>query len=236
MSQTVVELVNVGVQYKTRRSFFRHDYFTALDKINFEVNRGETLGVIGANGSGKSTLLKVLANIYGIESGKITWHCRQASLLSLSLGFDVELSGRDNAIISGMLLGARKKHIMEKLDHIVEFAELGHFIHKPIKTYSNGMRARLAFAVAIEMRSELLLIDEVLGAGDNTFRIKASKVMVDKINSNQTVVLVSHSTSQLSELCDRVLWLHEGKVKMIGDPDGVLSDYQLFFDRMQSIQ
>ena len=135
-----------------------------------------------------------------------------------------------------MLLGARKKYIVGKLDDIVEFAELGDFIDKPIKTYSNGMRARLAFAVAMEMRSELLLIDEVLGAGDNTFMKKASKVMVDKINSNQTVVLVSHSTSQISKLCDRVLWLHEGKVKMIGDPDSVLSDYQNFFDHLQSIQ
>ena len=133
-SDNIMELNDVVVRYRTRRSFFRHDYFTALDGLSFTIRRDETLGVVGVNGCGKSTLLRVLANIYGIDRGKITWNCDQVLLLSLSLGFDEELSGRDNAIISGMLLGARKKEILGRMDEIIEFSELQDFIDKPIKT------------------------------------------------------------------------------------------------------
>jgi len=231
MTSDVMELCNVGVRYKSRKSFFRHDYFTALEDISFTIKKGETLGIVGTNGCGKSTLLKVLANIYGVDAGKVTWHCRQVSLLALALGFDAELSGRDNAIISGMLLGGRKKEVLEKLDEIIEFSELEKFIDKPIKTYSNGMRARLGFSVAVEIHSEKLLIDEVMGVGDGKFRHKAETAMTTKIVSQQSVVLVSHSLSQIKKLCDRVLWLHAGKVRMIGDPDDVLHQYSVFIDK-----
>jgi lipopolysaccharide transport system ATP-binding protein len=228
MTSVAVELHNVSVRYKSRKAFFRHEYFTALDDVSFAVRKGETLGVVGTNGCGKSTLLKVLANIYDVDSGSLTWHCRQVSLLALALGFDTDLSGRDNAVISGMLLGARKSEILEMLDEIVEFAELEKFIDKPIKTYSSGMRARLGFSVAVKMESELLLIDEVMGVGDGRFRQKAEAAMVDRINSRQSVVLVSHSLPQIEKLCDRVLWLDKGKVKMIGSPTEVLAEYQSF--------
>lgn len=228
LSNEVMELRNVSVRYRTRRAFFRHDYFTALDEVSFTVKKGETLGVIGTNGCGKSTLLKVLANIYGVDGGEITWHCRQVSLLSLALGFDPELSGRDNAVISGMFLGDRKETVLARLDEIIEFSELEEFIDNPIKTYSSGMRGRLAFAVALKMKSELLLIDEVLGVGDGKFVQKASAAMTDKIHSDQTVVLVSHSMATIQKLCDRVLWLDTGVVKMIGKTDHVLSKYNLF--------
>jgi len=175
-------------------------------------------------------LLKVLANIYGVDGGEVTWHCRQVSLLALALGFDAELSGRDNAIISGMLLGGRKKEVFHKLDDIIAFSELEKFIDKPIKTYSNGMRARLGFAVAVNMHSELLLIDEVMGVGDGKFRKKAEAAMIDKINSQQTVVLVSHSMEQVKKLCDRVLWLDAGRIKMTGSPDEVLPAYSRFIE------
>lgn len=231
MNTNVMEIDNVSVHYKSRKTFFRHDCFTALDNVSFVIKKGETLGIVGTNGCGKSTLLKVLANIYGVDSGKITWNCRQVSLLALALGFDADLSGRDNAIISGMLLGGRKHEVMQKLDKIIEFSELGKFIDKPIKTYSNGMRARLGFSVAVKMQSELLLIDEVMGVGDGKFRQKAETAMKNKISSQQTVVLVSHSTEQVRKLCDRVLWLEAGKVKMIGAPDLVLDDYNRFLDR-----
>ena len=231
MTPDVMELSSVSLRYKCRKAFFRHDYFTALENVSFTIKRGETLGIIGINGCGKSTLLKVLADIYGVDSGKVTWHCRQVSLLALSLGFDVELSGRDNAVISGMFLGGRKKEVLEMLDEIIEFSELEEFIDKPIKTYSNGMRARLGFSVAVKMQSELLLIDEVMGVGDGKFRHKAEAAMKNKITSHQTVVLVSHSMPQIKKLCDRVLWLDAGKVKMIGDPDNILREYSLFVDK-----
>jgi lipopolysaccharide transport system ATP-binding protein len=230
MTSNMMELSNVGVRYKSRKSFFRHEFFTALEDISFTIKKGETLGIIGTNGCGKSTLLKVLANIYSVDSGKVTWHCRQVSLLALALGFDAELSGRDNAVISGMLLGGRKQEVLDKLDEIIEFSELEDFIDKPIKTYSNGMRARLGFSVAVKMHSELLLIDEVMGVGDGKFRHKAEAAMVNKISSQQTVVLVSHSMPQIKKLCDRVLWLDAGKVKMVGGADDVLRQYAIFID------
>lgn len=231
MSSHVMELRNVSVHYKTRRSFFRHEYFTALDDVSFTIEKGETLGIVGPNGCGKSTLLRVLADIYGVDAGEIDWHCQQVSLLSLSLGFDVELSGRDNAIISGMLLGSRKRDVLARLDEIIEFAELQKFIDKPIKTYSSGMRARLGFSVAVKMHSELLLIDEVLGVGDGKFKRKATRAMENKINSDQTVVLVSHSVAQVRQLCNRVLWLDQGRVHMIGSTDEVLDQYQAFIKK-----
>jgi lipopolysaccharide transport system ATP-binding protein len=231
MSADVMELQNVSVLYKTRRAFFRHNYFKALDNLSFTIKQGETLGVIGVNGCGKSTLLRVLANIYGVDGGQITWHCKQVSILSLALGFDAGLTGRDNAVISGMFLGGRKKEVVDKLDEIIRFSELEDFIDKPIKTYSSGMRARLAFSVALTMKSELLLIDEVLGVGDGKFKLKATEAMVNKISSKQTVVLVSHSMSQIRQLCDRVLWLDHGKIEMIDSCNKVLREYNLFIDK-----
>ena len=230
MTSNVMELKNVSVRYKTRRSFFRHDYFTALDKVSFTIEKGETLGIIGSNGCGKSTLLKVLSDIYSIDAGTIDWHCKQVSLLSLSLGFDPQLSGRDNAIISGMLLGSRKREVLSKLDEIIAFAELENFIDKPIKTYSSGMRARLGFSVALKMHSELLLVDEVLGVGDGRFKHKASNAMINKISSDQTVVLVSHSMDQVKKLCNRVIWLEKGKIQMIGAAGRVVSQYEKFIN------
>lgn len=231
MNTNVVDLKNVSVHYKSRRSLFRHDYYTALDDVSFSIKKGETLGVIGPNGCGKSTLLRVLANIYSIDCGDINWYCRQVSLLSLALGFDTQLSGRDNAIISGMLLGGRKRDVVAKLNEIIEFSELEEFIDKPIKTYSTGMRARLGFSVAISMQTELLLIDEVMSVGDGKFKLKAEAAMINKISSEQTVVLVSHSLAQIKKLCERVLWLDSGKMVMIGETEGVLEKYNDFLNK-----
>jgi lipopolysaccharide transport system ATP-binding protein len=228
MTNLVMEVRDVSVRYKTRRSFFRHSYFAALDRISFSIEKGETLGVVGRNGCGKSTLLKVLAHVYDVDGGKVVRHCRNVSLLSLSLGFDPELSGRDNAIISGMLLGARKRDVLREMDEIISFSELDEFIDKPIKTYSTGMTARLGFSVALRMQSELLLIDEVLGVGDGKFRAKASEALESKITSDQTVVLVSHSTNQIEELCTRVLWLDHGRIVRIGATQEVLGEYGEF--------
>jgi lipopolysaccharide transport system ATP-binding protein len=224
----VLELKGVSVRYRSRRSFFRHDYFTALKDVSLKIFRNETLGVIGINGCGKSTLLRVLANIYGVDKGELVWNCDQVLLLSLALGFDEELSGRDNAIISGMLLGARKREILENLDQIIEFSELHDFIDKPIKTYSSGMRARLGFSVALCVHPDVLLIDEVLGVGDGAFQKKAENAIVNKIISQDSVVLVSHNLEQLEKLSDRVLWLEHGKVQMTGSPGEVIREYRQF--------
>ena len=223
-----MEVRDASVRYKTRRSFFRHHYFLALDRVSFTIERGETLGVIGPNGCGKSTLLRVLANIYGVDGGKVVRHCRHVSLLSLALGFDPDLSGRDNAIIGGMLLGARKRDVLREMDETIRFSELEEFIDKPMKTYSTGMTTRLGFSVAIRVRTERLLIDEVLGVGDGKFRTKATEALENKIGSDQTVVLVSHSTDHVQKLCNRVLWLDHGRIVRLGRTNEVLEEYARF--------
>lgn len=223
----IMDLDGVFISYTKRQSFFRHSKFMALKDVSFSILKGETLGVIGRNGSGKSTLLRVLAGIYKADRGRITRHCKRISLLSLSLGFDPELTGRQNAILSGMLFGARKNDVFAKLNNIIEFSELDSMIDEPIKTYSSGMRARLGFSIALEMQVELLLIDEVMGVGDLSFRKKAEAAMMNKINSEQTVVLVSHSLAQIRRLCNRVIWLDRGRVRFTGSPKQAISEYQL---------
>ena len=224
-TNNILALKNVTLSYWTRLAFFRREKFTALDDISFNVVKGETLGIIGPNGCGKSTLLKVLAGIYKPDGGVIMQNCQRISLLTLGVGFDGELSGRDNAIISAMLLGVTKKQAMELLESIIEFSELGDFIHQPIKTYSSGMKARLGFSVAITLDVDLLLIDEVLGVGDASFRKKAEHTLLQKINSQQTVIFVSHNEPQVKLLCQRTVWLEKGKVKMVGPTHDVFALY-----------
>ena len=221
----VMELVDVGLTYRERHSLFRHTQFTALEHIDLTIHAGETLGVIGSNGSGKSTLLRVMAAIYKPDTGRVIRHCNSVSLMSLGLGFDPQLSGVDNAIILGMLLGSRKSQVLARLDQIIEFSELGQFINEPIKTYSTGMRARLGFSVAVTMHADMLLIDEVLSVGDAGFRRKAEQTMQELIGSDQTVVLVTHSIPQVRKLCNRVLWLKEGKIFRLGETNEVVDEY-----------
>lgn len=223
----LVELNNVSLSFK-RRKLWRVSEHQVLKNITVSVRRGETLGVVGRNGCGKSTLLRVLAGIYEPQSGNILRHSKKISLLSLSLGFDGNLSGRDNAILSGMLLGNSRRKVTENLAEIIKFSELDDFIDAPIRTYSSGMRARLGFSVAITMRADLLLIDEVLGVGDTRFREKAVKVMREKLSGDQSVVFVSHNERQIRALCDRVLWLEKGTPMKLGEAHSVLLEYQNF--------
>lgn len=227
MSDAVLSLDQVTLDYRTRESFFRHSYRRALDSVSFEVMRGETLGVIGGNGSGKSTLLRVLAGIYTPNSGQIERHCDNIMLLSLQLGFDPELSGRDNALLSGVLLGGRRAEVESKLGEIIDFAELEEQIDDPLKTYSSGMRARLGFSVALKMEADLLLIDEVLGVGDVRFQEKAKTAMLERINSEQTVIYVSHSMNTVAQLCGRVVWLDHGVVRGFGESGAILENYRI---------
>jgi lipopolysaccharide transport system ATP-binding protein len=221
----VLELNEVCLTYRTRLALFGHEEFNAINRVSFAINKGETIGIIGDNGCGKSTLLMLLAGIYQPDSGSITKNCKSISLLTLGIGFDKELSGKDNAIISAMLLGMSKEEALKSLDDIIAFSELGKAINKPVKTYSSGMKARLGFSVAVTLDVDLLLIDEVLGVGDAQFRKKAEQVMLNKINSVQTVVFVSHSEPQVRKLCQRVVWLDKGKVKLIGEPNTVYQHY-----------
>lgn len=227
-NRPVIELRDVSLTYRQRHSLFRRTTYTALRDLNLTVFEGETLGIIGRNGSGKSTLLRVLASIYRPDSGVVITHCSSVSLLGLGVGFDPNLSGRDNAIVLAMLLGSRRAQVEEKLDEILEFAELGGFVDEPLKTYSTGMRARLGFSVAIKMQADLLLIDEVLSVGDAEFKKKAEKAMIARIRSQQSVVLVSHSVAQLRTLSDRVLWLEKGSIRALGDPADVIGQYRRF--------
>lgn len=222
---TVLSVKNASLNYRTRRSFFRHDSHWALSNLTFNVQRGETLGVIGGNGSGKSSLLKLLAGVYTPSKGVIESQCHHRMLLTLQLGFEPALSGRDNALLSGVLLGARRSFVEEKLDEIIAFAELEASIDAPLKTYSSGMRARLGFSVAMVVEADLVLIDEVLGVGDIKFQEKARRAMQARIRSQQTVVYVSHSAETVRELCSRIIWLQHGAIKAIGDPDEVLQRY-----------
>jgi lipopolysaccharide transport system ATP-binding protein len=204
---------------------FRINRFQALKSINMNVLPGETLGVIGSNGSGKSTLLKVLSRIYRPDSGVITFSAKKISLLSLALGFDPRLSGFDNAILSSMLLGATLKEARQKVYDIIEFSELGEFSRQPVRTYSSGMKSRLGFSVALNMQTEVLLIDEALAVGDARFKKKSERAIVEKVTSSQTVVLVSHSVGQINRLCDRAIWIEKGKIVLTGAPREVTRKY-----------
>lgn len=225
MVQPLISLKNVGFTYRTLTGLLKIEKFQALKSINLDIRPSETLGIIGANGSGKSTLLKILARIYAPDEGSITFTAKKISLLSLALGFDPRLSGIDNAILSSMLLGASLKQAQQKVEEILDFSELEKVASQPVRTYSSGMRARLGFAVALKMHTDVLLIDEALAVGDAKFKIKSERAIVKKIDSSQTVVLVSHSAGQIRRLCDRAVWIDKGEIVLEGDTDLVTRKY-----------
>ena len=225
MDNAIISLKGVGLSYRKKKSFFRHEYYEALKDITFDVKPGETLGIIGRNGAGKSTLLKILSGIYLPDKGTIINRSKKTSLLTLQAGFDQNLSGKDNVVLSGMLLGYSKAKIYSELDNIESYSELGKFFHEPIKTYSTGMRTRLGFATATYLKPEVLLLDEVLGVGDERFKAKATETMTEMMQSDHTVVLVSHSGAAMTAYCDRIIWIEGGTVKGEGSPAETLSRY-----------
>ncbi len=205
------------------------ELFEAVKGVTFNVPKGQILGIVGKNGSGKSTLLKAIAGIFSPDEGVIDLHGHSVSLLSIGVGFQNKLSGRENIYLSGMLLGFNKTQIDEKLDEIIEFSELGDFIDRPVKTYSSGMYSKLAFSITAILETEIMLIDEVLSVGDAKFKKKSYEKMKSLItNADRTVVIVSHSSDTLKQLCDTILWLHEGEVKMQGACEEVLPKYEEF--------
>lgn len=197
----------------------------ALDDVNFKVEKGTTFGVIGENGSGKSTLLKVISGIAKPSSGRVEVNGKISALIELGAGFHPEITGRENVYINGIMLGLSKKEIDEKFDEIVKFAELEKFIDAPVKTYSSGMYMRLGFSVAINVHPDILLVDEVLAVGDASFVPKCLDRIADFHQKKKTILFVSHDLSSVEKICNRVIWLKNGKVQIIGEPKRVVDAY-----------
>jgi lipopolysaccharide transport system ATP-binding protein len=200
--------------------------FTALENISFEVYKGECFGIIGRNGAGKSTLLGLIAGVLKPDKGEISVRGKISPLLELGAGFHPELTGRENIILNGILLGMTKREVLNKMDEIIEFSELGEFIDQPLRTYSSGMVARLGFSVVAHLDPDILLVDEILAVGDLNFQRKCMKKIESFRKNSVTIVIVSHSTEQIKRLCDRVMWIDEHKVKAIGNPDEVCRMYE----------
>lgn len=244
MKEIAISVNDLVVRYRKLKKFSikkqllnRHSkdqgpkFFEAVKGISFEVPKGEILGIIGKNGSGKSTLLRTLAGIFSPDEGSVDMHGHTISLLSIGVGFQKEMSGRENIYLSGMLLGFSEKEIDEKVDEIIQFSELGEFIDMPVKTYSSGMHSKLAFSITAVLETEIILIDEVLSVGDERFKKKSYKKMKSLIsNEDRTVVIVSHSLNALKDLCTSILWLHEGEIKKIGEPEAVIEEYREFMN------
>ena len=209
------------------RGKLEYQDFTALDHVSFEVKKGETFGLIGRNGAGKSTILKVISGILKPTSGSVTCYGNVVPMLELGSGFDFDLTGRENIFLNGAILGYSEKFLREKYNEIVEFSELGEFIDAPIRNYSSGMLARLAFSVATVVKPEILIVDEILSVGDAAFQEKSRKRMLELMGGGTTVLFVSHSIQQVREMCSRVLWLEQGKVKMLETVEDVCNAYEI---------
>lgn len=240
MSKTMIEVSDVSMRFRMNtdrilslkefvttalRGKLHYEEFTALDHVSFSVNKGETLGLIGRNGAGKSTMLKVISGILKPTQGHVTCHGNIVPMLELGSGFDMELTGRENIFLNGAILGYDEEFLREKYDEIVEFSELGRFINVPIRNYSSGMMARLAFSVASVVNPEILIVDEILAVGDAAFQEKSRARMTEMMSGGTTVLFVSHSMEQIRQMCSRVVWLEHGAVKMIGDTDEVCDAY-----------
>lgn len=230
-----IELDNVSLCYRRRAMFFlsknknlrKGKEFWALRDVTLTVYEGETIGFIGRNGSGKSTISRIISGSLKPDNGKIIVNGR-VQLLALGIGFRPAMTGRENAIISGTILGLSRKEIKEKMEEIENFTELGDFFDEPVKTYSSGMRSRLGFAVSTIVNPDILILDEVMSTGDAAFRKKASERMAEMRERTKTVLIVSHSQDQLREMCSRIAWFEKGRLIMDGQVDEILSAYGEF--------
>lgn len=240
MSETVIKVENVGMEFKLNQEkvdnlkeyvikFIKRDLmfhsFWALKDISFEVEKGDVLGIIGLNGAGKSTLLKIIAGVIKPKEGKIKIKGRISPLLAIGAGFDPDYTGRENIFLNGALLGYSKQFLESIYDEIVKFSEIEDFIDVPLKNYSSGMRARLGFSIATMVEPEILILDEVLSVGDAKFQEKSQKRMKSLLNSETTVLFVSHSINQVKNLCNKVIWLEKGEIVMQGPVDEVCDAY-----------
>ncbi len=241
MSRTMIEVKDVTMRFhmntdkilslkeyviRTLQGKLSYSEFTALDHVSFEVKKGETLGLIGRNGAGKSTLLKVISGILKPTEGAVKVNGNVVPMLELGSGFDFELTGRENIYLNGAILGYREEFLKAKYDEIVAFSELGQFIEAPIRNYSSGMLARLAFSVATVVEPEVLIVDEILSVGDAQFQEKSRARMLELMGGGTTVLFVSHSIRQIQEMCSRAVWLEHGAVRAIGPAGEVCRAYQ----------
>jgi len=219
-------------KFSLRKTLFKPnkskvEYFEAVKGVSFNIEQGKIVGIVGKNGSGKSTILKAIAGIFSADSGTIDLHGNSVSLLSIGVGFQPKLTGYENIFLSGMLLGFSEEQVKERVDEIIEFSELGKFIHKPVRTYSSGMHSKLAFSITAILETPIVLIDEVFSVGDMKFKEKSYNKMKELIShEDRTVVIVSHSMNALRELCNEVIWLNDGVILDQGNPEEVIAKYE----------
>ena len=240
MKEAAIEVKDLCIDYRGLKTYSikknllhlkrsRAEVFHAVKHVSFTLEKGEILGIIGKNGSGKSTMLQAIAGIFSPNQGEIDLHGNSVSLLSIGVGFQRELTGRENIVLSGMLLGFPEKQVKEKEQEIIEFSELGDFIDAPVRTYSSGMYSKLAFSITAILETDIMLIDEVLSVGDASFKKKSFNKMKELISDeNRTVIIVSHSMDTIKELCSKALWIHNGEVKMYGESREVVEKYLEF--------
>lgn len=242
MDETMIKVEGLSLRYrlikerpKTLQEYvirllkgkrLEHEGFWALRNVSLEVKKGETLGIIGPNGAGKSTLLKVISGVLRPSEGTVTVNGKIAPLIELGAGFDMELTGAENIYLNASILGLSRKEINGKFASIVDFSELGDFIHSPLKSYSSGMVARLGFSIATEVEPDILIIDEILAVGDERFRRKCDERIKRFKERGTTILFVSHSMNEVKRLCDSALWLDHGVPRMYGDPESVTKEYQ----------
>jgi len=240
MSETMIEVSDVSMRFRMNtdrisslkefvttalRGKLQYEEFTALNHVSFDVKKGETFGLIGHNGAGKSTVLKVISGILKPTEGHVSCHGNVVPMLELGSGFDMELTGKENIYLNGAILGYSEEFLREKYDEIAGFSELGKFLDMPIRNYSSGMLARLAFSIATVVHPEILIVDEILSVGDAAFQEKSRRRMMEMMGGGTTVLFVSHNLEQIREMCSRVIWLEHGTVKMIGPADEVCNAY-----------
>lgn len=217
MKEYVVRMLTGRLQYKE---------FWALRNVSFSVEKGEVLGVIGHNGAGKSTLLKVISGILRPTEGSVTVQGNIVPMLELGSGFDFDMTGRENIFLNGAILGYSKEFLTAKYQEIVDFSELGDFIDEPLRNYSSGMMMRLAFSIATVVEPEILIVDEILAVGDADFQAKSKRRMMELMSGGTTVLLVSHTLSQVREMCDKVLWIEHGQVQGYGETKVLCDAYE----------
>lgn len=241
MENTVIKVENVKMKFnlskertdnlkeyviKFLKRELHYEPFWALKGVSFEVNKGDKFGIIGLNGAGKSTLLKNIAGVMKPTEGKVWVKGSMVPLLEMGAGFDPDYTGRENIFLKGALLGYTRRFLEEKFDEIVEFSELEEFIDVPLKNYSSGMKARLAFSIATMVEPEILIVDEVLSVGDTKFQRKSREKMQSLLNEDATVLFVSHSTQQVKNICKRAIWLHQGELIAEGSAEEVCDLYE----------